>query len=72
MCVCSLTMELNRVVTDFGLTISVPKTKLLIAGSRIMQDDLMPICIDGELLKRCPPFAILGVLWRVVMELHWR
>ena len=26
------TMELNRVVIDFGLTISIPKTKLLVAG----------------------------------------
>ena len=43
------TMELNRVVTAFGLT-----------RSGITQDDLIPICIDGDVVVTVSSFCYLG------------
>ena len=55
-------MKLNRVVTAIGLTIciSVSKTKLLAAGSGITQEDLIPICIDGDVIETASSFCYLG------------
>ena len=41
--------------------LSIPKTKLLVAaaGSGIMQDDLMPICIDGDVIETVSCFCYL-------------
>ena len=41
------TVELDRVVRACGLTISILKTKLLVAGRNITQNDLDPISIGG-------------------------
>jgi len=41
------TAELDRVVRACGLIISIPKTKLLVAGRTITQNDLDPISIGG-------------------------
>ena len=58
-------MELNRVVIAFSLTISGPKTA---ARSEITQDD--PVLM--VMLNRVFLLLSWGLLWRIMVELHWR
>ena len=32
----------------------------------------MSICIDGDVIEMVSSFVILGLLWWVMVELHWR
>ena len=40
------------VAREFGLTVSVPKTKFLVAGYRVVEEELLPIAVDGG-SRRC-------------------
>jgi len=54
------TVELDRVVRACGLTISIPKTKLLVAGRNITQNDLDPISIGDGIIEIVSSFRYLG------------
>jgi len=59
------TVELERVVRACGLTISILKTKLLVAGRNITQNDLDPISIGDGTIETVSSFRYLGsVPWR--------
>ena len=53
-------MELEQVTTECGLTISFPKTKLLVAGSGIMGADLPSLSIGSCVIEAVPSFRYLG------------
>ena len=53
-------MELEQVTTECGLTISFPKTKLLVAGSGITGADLAPLSIGSCVIEAVPSFRYLG------------
>ena len=55
------TVELDKVVKECGLTISVPKTKLLVAGSNITQPDVDPIRNGESTIETVPSFVTWGV-----------
>ena len=38
----------DEVATEYGLTLSVPKTKLLVAGLGLTNDDLTPLELNGD------------------------
>ena len=54
------TVELDRVVRTCRLTISIPKTMLLVAGRNITQNDLDPILISGGTIETVSSFHFLG------------
>jgi len=54
------TVELDRVMKACGLTISIPKTKLLVARRNITQNDLDPISIGGGTIETVSSFCYLG------------
>ena len=56
------TVELNKIVTACGLTISIPKTKFLVAGSGIVQSDLDPIIVGDGSIASVLSFCYLGSL----------
>ena len=60
------TIELDRVVQACGLTISVPKTKFLVAGNGVTQSDLEPIHVGGSAIELVSYFRYLGS----VVECH--
>jgi len=70
------TTELNTIVTACGLTISIPKTKFLVAGSGILQGDLDPIVIGDGSITSVSSFCYLGSLLEshggVQLELNTR
>ena len=41
----------DEVATEHGLTLSVPKTKLLVAGIGLTSDDLAPLKLDGSVVE---------------------
>ena len=50
---------LDEVASEWGLTLSLPKTKLLVAG--VWSDnDLQPISIRGDTIETVPEFRYLG------------
>ena len=59
-------VKLDRVVRACGLKISIPKTKFLVAGRNIIQNDLAPISICGGNIEVVSSFHYLGP----VMECH--
>ena len=56
------TVELNSVVTACGLTISIPKTKVLVVGSYVVQSDLDPIVVGSDFITSVASFRYLGSL----------
>ena len=50
---------LDEVASEWGLTLSLPKTKLLVAGIW-SDDDLQPISIRGDTIETVPEFRYLG------------
>ena len=52
-------MELEQVTTECGLTISFPKTKLLVAGSGITGADLASLSIGSCVIEAVPSFRYL-------------
>ena len=51
-----------------GLTISIPKTKFLVAGSGVVQSDLDPVMV---LLLLYHFFAILALLLNLMASFSW-
>ena len=45
------TMELKQVITEYGLTISFPKTKLLVVGNGILDADLASLSIGSSVIE---------------------
>jgi len=56
------TVELSSIVTACGLTISVPKTKFLVAGSGVVQNGLDPIIVGDGSITLVTSFYYLGSL----------
>ena len=52
----------DKVATEFGLTLSVPKTKLPVAGIGLTGDDLAPLELEGDLVEVVDKFKYLGSL----------
>ena len=51
----------NEVAAEFGLTVSVVKTKLLVAGSNLSEEeDLAPLQICFQLVEWVQSFKYLG------------
>jgi len=50
----------DEVIAEFGLTMSVVKTKLLVAGSNLEEGDLAPLYICGQLVEQVQSFKHLG------------
>ena len=50
---------LDEVASEWGLTLSLPKTKLLVSGVW-NEDDLQPITIRGDSIEVVPDFRYLG------------
>ena len=59
-CIVKATVELDKVVRACGLTISILKTKLLVSGRNITQNDLDPISIGGGTIETVSSFHYLG------------
>ena len=53
--------ELDQVASEWGLTLSLQKTKLMVAGTW-SEEDLQPIVIDirGDSIEVVPEFHYLG------------
>ena len=58
--------QLVEVLSEWGLTMSFPKTKLLVAGASCGEEDLQPIHIGGETIEAVSSFKYLGS----VLESH--
>ena len=52
----------NEVTTEYGLTLSVPKTKLLVAGPGLTNDDLAPLDLNEGVVEVVEHFKYLGSL----------
>ena len=49
-----------EVVAEFGLTVSIPKTKLMVTGRQATADDRTPILVNGGTIENVPEFTYLG------------
>ena len=52
----------DEVATEYGLTLSVSKTKLLVAGLGLTNDDLAPLELNGGVVEVVEHFKYLGSL----------
>ena len=52
----------DEVATEYDLTLSVSKTKLLVAGLGLTNDDLAPLELNGGVVKVVEDFKYLGSL----------
>ena len=50
----------DEVAAEFGLTKSVVKTKLLVAGCDLEEGDLAPLYVRGQLVEQVQSFKYLG------------
>ena len=48
--------------SDFGLTVSIPKTKHMVSGRSVEESDREPIAIEGEMIDAVDKFSYLGSL----------
>ena len=55
----------DEVATEYGLTLSVPKTKLLVAGLRHTNDDLAPLELNRGEVEVVDQFKYLRSLVEV-------
>ena len=54
---------MGEVTSEWGLTVSIPKTKMLVAGVHCESDlDLQPISIGGEVIETVSAFQYLGAI----------
>ena len=53
---------LLRVTSQWGLTVSVPKTKLMVVGEGLQEDDVTPISTDSGVIDVVSDFKYLGAL----------
>ena len=49
-----------EVAAELGLTVSIPKTKLMVTGRQATADDRIPILLNGGTIKNIPDFLYLG------------
>ena len=52
--------EYSHVAADFGLTDSMPKTKLMVSGREATEVDKGPICVGEEEVGNVSQFMYLG------------
>ena len=52
----------NEVASKNGLTLSVSKAKLLVAGIGLTEGDLAPLVLDGSVVEAVDQFKYLGSL----------
>ena len=52
----------SSVASDFGLTVSVPKTKFMVVGYGVEEEELLPMSIDGGNIECVTEFPYLGSL----------
>ena len=45
-----------RVAKDFGLTLSIPKTKVMAVGREVTTEDRMPLIVGGEEIESVTEF----------------
>ena len=57
------TIELQQVTAECGLTISALKTKLMVAGSGIIETDAAPLCIGSSVIETMPSLGIYALVW---------
>ena len=50
----------------FGLTVNLPKTKHMVTGSMVEEEDLAPIVLEGREVEAVKKFRICG-LWLTVL-----
>ncbi len=53
---------LLRVTSQWGLTVSAPKTKLMVVGEGLQEDDVTPISTDSGVIDVVSDFKYLGAL----------
>ena len=49
-----------EVAAEFGLIVSIPKTKLMVTGRQATADDRTPILVNGGTIENVPEFTYLG------------
>ena len=52
----------SSVTKAFGLTVSIPKTKLMVVGCGVLEEDVEPITIEGGKIECVTKFPYLGSL----------
>ena len=55
------TREYLAICADFGLTVSIPKTKQMLAGRAVEDDDRMPVAVNSgstEVRRRFPAWVL--------------
>ena len=57
----------DKVAGNSGLALSVPKTKLLVAGTGLTSDDLAPLELDEGVVDVVDQLNIWDHLWRLVV-----
>ena len=58
----TVAVEYQRSSSDFGLTVSVPKTKSMVTGSLVEESDREPIVLEGGEIAVVDEFPYLGSL----------
>ena len=54
--------EYQSTCNDFGLTVSVPKTKHMVSGRMVVESDMEPISVEGGEICCVEDFPYLGSL----------
>ena len=49
-----------EVAAEFGLTVSIPKTKLMVTGRQATADNRIPILVNGGTIENVAEFSYLG------------
>ncbi len=52
----------QQTIRDFGLTVSIPKTKHMVTGRLVEEEDLAPIVLEGGEVEAVEEFLYLGSL----------
>jgi len=52
----------EEVTAEFGLTLSIPKTKLFVAGANLTANDIAPLELGGGIVEVVKEFKHLGSL----------
>lgn len=54
--------EYINVAKDFGLTVSIPKTKLMVTGRQATDGDRVPLHVNNAVIECVTEFPYLGSL----------
>ena len=55
----------SSVIKAFGLTVSIPKTKLMVVGCGVLEEDVEPITLEGGKIESVTEFLYL---WSLVAD----